>query len=117
MDIKGIALDLIGSNQNDCNIEDATYDRKQYTIGYNDGVIHMARRVINMELEPSVLDYAKAIKKFCSEADRCIDCPLHAKDDPLGCALAKKDDYPEYWEFDESEDSADVRESDKSIFD
>ena len=109
-EIRRIALDEIESNQQNCEIEGASNDRKQYTIGFNDGVLYTTKRVLEFVKNQSIYDHLKAIRDFCEYSKGCRECPLHYENNPLGCSL--ENNVPCTWNLEEIKKSIDLIESD-----
>ena len=73
--------------------------------GYIDAINTIYETIKDYDKNRSILDCARAIKRFCKESIDCKGCSLHDKDDYNGCSLCKLDKTPEYWTFDESEET------------
>lgn len=110
-EIRQIALDEIERNQEQCEIEGANNDRKQYTIGFNDGVLYTTKRVLEFIKNQSIYDHVKALRDFCEDSKGCQECPLHYKNNPLGCAL--ENNVPCSWNLKEVEENMDSIESEE----
>lgn len=108
-EIRRIALDEIVSNQEQCTIEGASNDRKQYTIGFNDGVLYTTKRVLEFVENQSIYDHLKAISDFCEYSKGCKECPLHCKNDPLRCSL--ENNVPCSWNLEEIKSNLDLIEN------
>lgn len=74
--------------------------KKAISAGVSDGIVTAAKKINLQKPEPSILDQARAIGKYCRDRSTCRGCSFVYEDELVRCSLEGR---PDKWELNDIE--------------